>query len=216
MTVLGMEGNPLETSAEGLLERCKRGNVEAFEELIAPYLPKVYNLALRLSRNADDAGDLAQEALLRAFANLRDFRGECSFSTWLYRITFNVCRDEARRKRRHHSVSLDEPHLSEDGEAAPRQLVSPGVDPAEEVEMRELQEQVWEGIRSLHPDFRAVLVLRDIEGLAYEEVAQALDISLGTVKSRLNRARNALKARFSTAELFSHRNVETGRGRPGR
>lgn len=86
----------------------------------------------------------------------------------------------------------------------------------EETETRELRQAIWEGIRSLSPEFRAVLVLRDIEGLAYEEIAQVLDISLGTVKSRLNRARNALKARFAGQELFSGPNVRSDRGRPGR
>ncbi|MDI6895191.1 MAG: sigma-70 family RNA polymerase sigma factor [Bacillota bacterium] len=211
-----MEGVPLDSYAEGLLERCRRGNVEAFEELIAPYMQKVYNLALRLSRNPEDASDLAQEALLRAFVSLRDFRGECAFSTWLYRITFNVCRDEARRRRRHPAVSLDEPLASAEGEKTPRQLVSTAGDPVEEAEGREVREVIWEGIRSLSPEFRAVLVLRDIEGLAYEEIAEALDISLGTVKSRLNRARSALKARFASQELFSGPNVRSDRGRPGR
>ncbi|HHY94624.1 MAG TPA: sigma-70 family RNA polymerase sigma factor [Firmicutes bacterium] len=210
-----MEGNPLETSAEGLIERCKKGNVEAFEELITPYLQKVYNLALRLSRNREDASDLAQEALLRAFANLKDFRAECSFSTWLYRITFNVCRDEARRRRRHPTLSLDEPVMSQDGESSPRQLVSSEADPLEHAQAGELRDLVWEGIRSLSPEFRAVLVLRDVEGLAYEEIAETLEISLGTVKSRLNRARNALKARFATSELFPDHIVRRGRGRPG-
>jgi len=211
-----MEGVFLDSYAEGLIERCRRGNVEAFEELIAPYMQKVYNLALRLSRNPEDASDLAQEALLRAFVSLRDFRGECAFSTWLYRITFNVCRDEARRRRRHPSLSLDEPLASGEGEKSPRQLISPTGDPVEEVETREVRDAIWEGIRSLSPEFRAVLVLRDIEGLAYEEIAQVLDISLGTVKSRLNRARNALKARFASQELFSGQNVSRDRGRPSR
>lgn len=211
-----MEGVILGTYAEGLIERCRRGNVEAFEELIAPYMQKVYSLALRLSRNPEDASDLAQEALLRAFVSLREFRGECAFSTWLYRITFNVCRDEARRRRRHPAVSLDEPLALEDGPGTPRQFISPVGDPAEEVESREIRAAIWEGIRSLSPEFRAVLVLRDIEGLPYEEIAQVLDISLGTVKSRLNRARNALKARFAAQELFSRENVSRDRGRPGR
>ena len=211
-----MEGVSLDSYAEGLLERCRRGSVEAFEELVAPYLQKVYNLALRLSRNPEDASDLAQEALLRAFVSLRDFRGESSFSTWLYRITFNVCRDEARRRRRHAVVSLDEPLGTREGEKTTRELVSPVGDPVQETETRELREAIWEGIRSLSPEFRAVLVLRDIEGLPYEEIAQVLDISLGTVKSRLNRARNALRARFAAQELFSGQNVTSDRGRPGR
>lgn len=211
-----MEGVPLDSYAEGLIERCRRGNVEAFEELIAPYMQKVYNLALRLSRNPEDASDLAQEAFLRAFVSLRDFRGDCAFSTWLYRITFNVCRDEARRRRRHPAVSLDEPVTSVDGEVTPRQFVSSSGDPVEAVETREVRDAIWEGIRSLNPEFRAVLVLRDIEGMAYEEIARVLDISLGTVKSRLNRARNALKARFASQELFSGENVSRDRGRPGR
>lgn len=210
-----MEGVPLDSYAEGLLERCRRGNVEAFEELIAPYMQKVYNLALRLSRNPEDASDLAQEALLRAFVSLRDFRGDCAFSTWLYRITFNVCRDEARRRRRHPAVSLDEPVASAEGEHTPRQVVAGGADPAEEVETQEVRDAIWQGIRSLSPEFRAVLVLRDIEGLAYEEIARVLDISLGTVKSRLNRARNALRAKFTSQELFLGRYVSRGRGRPG-
>lgn len=198
-----------------LIERCRKGDLAAFDELVGMYEKKAYNLAYRMTGNHEDASDVAQEAFLRVFNSLGDFRGDASFSTWLYRIVSNVCWDELRRRRRHFAASLDEPVATEEGGYV-RQVMDHSPGPEESLERKELQAVVQEGINELSPDHRFAVILRDIKGLSYEEIADILDCSLGTVKSRLNRARNALKEKLLAKELFATRAVQTGERRDGR
>lgn len=181
-----------------LVARSRDGDIDAFEELVCCYERKIYTVTYRLMGNHDDASDLAQEAFLRAFTAIKNFRGEASFLTWMCRIATNVCRDELRKKRRVSTESLDARITLDDGEVS-KQFASPDPDPAEAYERKELQEKIQDLISSLSPEFRLALVLRDIQGFSYEEIAQELECSLGTVKSRINRARNYLKERL-TAE----------------
>lgn len=199
----------MEASDGALIERWRSGDERALDELVARYERRVYNLCYRMSGNADDASDLAQEAFVRAYAALPSFRGQSSFSTWLYRIATNVCLDELRRRGRAPVRSLDQPTPVEDGRLVP-QTADPAAGPSEEVERAELRAAVLSGIAALQPDHRAVLVLRDLQGLSYEEIAAALGCSLGTVKSRLNRARFALKERLAALELFREGAVYSG------
>jgi RNA polymerase sigma-70 factor (ECF subfamily) len=152
-------------------------------------------LAYRIIGNYEDANDLAQEAFLRAFQSIKTFRGEASFQTWLCRIVTNLCRDEMRKKYRFNSESLDENVVLEEGEVT-KQIASGDPGPAELYEAKEFQEMIQGFINSLSPEFRMALVLRDIQGYSYEEIAEQLECSLGTVKSRINRARNYLKKRL--------------------
>lgn len=206
----GSGGSVLEASESALIERWRGGEQRAFEELVARYEKRVYNLAYRMSGNADDASDLAQEAFVRVFTALPSFKGQSSFATWLYRIATNVCLDELRRRGRQPVLSLDQPVAMEEGPVA-RQTVDPAAGPLDELERTELRAAVQDGISALQPEHRAVIILRDLQGLPYEEIAGVLACSLGTVKSRLNRARLALRERLSAMELFRGDVVYTGK-----
>lgn len=175
-----------------LLRKAKAGDVEAFEQLVEAYGKKVYNLALRMTGNHDDAADLAQEAFIRVFKSISGFKEQSSFSTWIYRITTNVCLDEIRKRKNKKVISLDEDIRMDDGEMK-RQVVSEDPLPDELAEREELRSIVNAAINSLPEDQRIVITLRDLQGLTYEEIARILDCPGGTVKSRINRARQALR-----------------------
>lgn len=179
-----------------LLEKSRSGDVEAFEQLISKYEKKIYTIAYRFMGNHEDASDLAQEAMLKAYRSMAKFRGDASFKTWLYHITANVCRDELRKRSKRQEVSLDQPLVFEDGEA-PRQTADWSAVPEDLYESKEMQEYLGKLIRGLTDEYRMVIVMRELQGLSYEEIAMKLDCSLGTVKSRLSRARKALKDKIT-------------------
>jgi RNA polymerase sigma-70 factor (ECF subfamily) len=197
---------------ELLVERAKRGDVQAFEQLISQYEKKVYNLAYRLTGKHEDASDVAQEAFLRAYSSLPDFRGDSSFATWLFRIVNNACLDELRKRKRQRLTSLDEPVAVEDGEMDRQLAIADSADgPEQALERVEIQRAVHESISALDEEYRIVVVLRHIHGYSYNEIADSLGINLGTVKSRLNRAKHALKEMFGDRELLAPRVVYSGR-----
>ena len=170
-----------------LVRAAGRGDSAAFEQLVRLYENKVYHLALRMCASPEDANDVAQEAFLAAWKGLPSFRGESGFSTWLYRLTSNAAIDHLRRnKKQKGDLSLDDEELSLDA-------VDPGPRPQDAAEKSELKEAVAAGLRQLSDDHRQVLVLREIQELSYEEIAGMLGLDLGTVKSRISRARNALR-----------------------
>lgn len=175
-----------------LVRRSQEGDLDAFEELVSRHERKIYTTAYRLIGNHEDANDLAQEAFLRAFQAIKNFRGESSFLTWASRIVTNLCRDELRKRYRTPVESLDERITLDEGEVA-KQVPSTDLQPDQAYEIKELQEKLQNLINTLSPEFRLALVLRDLQGYSYEEIAGQLDCSLGTVKSRINRARNYLK-----------------------
>jgi RNA polymerase sigma-70 factor (ECF subfamily) len=186
---------------EVLVERARAGDVAAFETLISQYERKVYNLAYRLTGNHEDASDMAQEAFIRVFQKLPEFRGDSSFSTWLFRIASNACLDEIRKRKRHRTVSLDNPYETDEGEMS-RQYADAADGPEEIIDRQETQAMVQACINALDEEYRVVVVLRDIKGYAYNEIAEMLGLNLGTVKSRLNRARAAIKEKFTRLELL--------------
>lgn len=198
----------------GLVERARAGDMAAFESLVAHYERKVLNMAYRRIGSYEDACDIAQEAFVRAYTRLGEFRGDASFSTWLYRIVHNACMDEIRRRKRQTITSLDQPMEADDGEMFRQLKDEEGVGPEQALERRELQAEVQRAIARLEDHFRVVLVMRDIQGLSYNEIADVLGENLGTVKSRLNRARNALKEQLAV-ELFSPQFVYRPRRRQG-
>ena len=177
---------------EDLVTRSKNGELEAFEELVCRYERKVYSLAYRMMGNYDDANDLAQETFLRAFRAISGFRGDSSFSTWLSHIVTNLCRDELRKRYRISFESLDQEISLGDNEVK-KQIPSSDPGPDEIYERQELQQELQDLLTTLSPEFRLALVLRDIQGFSYQEIAEQMECSLGTVKSRINRARNFLK-----------------------
>lgn len=177
-----------------LVERSKKGDREAFEHLVRLYENKVYTIAYRLMGNHADASDLAQDAFIKIYQALPNFRGDSSFSTWIYHITVNVCRDELRKRQRRPTVSLDEPA----GENTPTyEIRSNAPGPEEMLDRSETQAMIQQCLNMLSDDYRTILVMREIQDLAYEEIAEHLGCSLGTVKSRLSRARQALKEKIS-------------------
>ncbi|HHV79329.1 MAG TPA: sigma-70 family RNA polymerase sigma factor [Firmicutes bacterium] len=185
-----------------LVELAKRGDADAFGLLVKDYERKVYAIAYRMLGDGEDAKDLAQEAFVRLYVSMKSFQGECSFSTWVYRIVSNLCIDRLRRKGKELArCSLDAPVQGDEDEFQ-RQVpdMSPG--PEEIAERVELQEAVREGILSLPPEYRAMIVLRDVNGLSYEEIGEILGLNVGTVKSRLWRARQELSRRLSSSELL--------------
>lgn len=178
------------TQEQRWVEAARRGDESAFESLVRLYEKRVFSLAVRMCGNAEDAAEAAQEAFLAAWQGLRFFRGDSSFSTWLYRLTANACVDLLRREGRHRSAagpSLDDEELNRD---VPDNTVP---SPQEEAERRELRAQIEEGLRALSPEHRQVLVLREMHQLSYDEIARVLDLDVGTVKSRISRGRKQLR-----------------------
>ena len=170
-----------------LLNRARDGDQAAFGELVRLYEKKVYALTLRMCKNPEDAAEAAQEAFLAAWQGLKFFRGESSFSTWLYRLASNASVDLLRREQRHKAAAG--PSLNDEDTFI--DIVDDAPSPQLSAERRELKEQVEAGLRELTPEHRAVLILREMHQLSYDEIAAALDLDTGTVKSRISRARNS-------------------------
>jgi RNA polymerase sigma-70 factor, ECF subfamily len=176
----------------GLIRRCTAGDEAACAELVAEHQRMVFTLSLHLLGDRDEALDLSQEVFLRVFRTLSSFRGQSALRTWIYRIVINQARNRQRWWRRRHrasQVSLDE-HLQQCGE-----LASPAtVLPDRALASKETAERIWRALEHLPFDQRTALILREIDGLRYEEIAFSLGVAVGTVKSRLTRARQALRA----------------------
>lgn len=183
--------NPLETAA--LVKQSQAGDLAAFEGLVTIYQHRVYSLACQLTKNSDDAQDLAQEAFIRAFRSMGSFRLESDFGTWLHRITVNIFLNSRKKKSNQESVSLDAPLQTGDGEVQ-REIAATTGDPLATVEQLEVRREIRDALSQLSEEHRAVLVLREIQEYSYEEIAQALGCTLGTVKSRLNRARKIMQS----------------------
>src|SRR5215813_904316 len=185
--------NPLDEAREGsLIRRVCDGEHDAFYELIRPYERRVYAAAFAITHNDADAEDVAQEAMLKAFKNLRQFRAESRFSTWLIQITVN----EARMRRRKEHAHLVEPMVEQqdsEGNYVPRDFADWREIPSETLERREIREKLAEALASLGEIYREVFVLRDMQHMSIEETAKALGISTASVKTRLLRARLMLR-----------------------
>lgn len=175
-----------------LVSLSKEGDQDAFAQLVRDNERRVYHLALRMLGNPEDAEEAAQEAFLSAWRGLPAFKAESAFSTWLYRLTANLCIDILRKeKRRREIVSIHSLDDDEDGD--PIQVADLRFDPESEAMRHELQEALARGLDALSPDHRQVLTLRELGGLSYGEIAQRLRLEEGTVKSRIARARLQLR-----------------------
>ncbi|MTI81287.1 MAG: sigma-70 family RNA polymerase sigma factor [Firmicutes bacterium] len=180
-----------------LIEKSISGDYIAFEELVRRYENKVYSVAYRFMGNHADASDLAQEAFIKIYQALSKFRGDSSFMTWIYHITSNVCRDELRKRQKKQTFSLDENFQDKDNLPPIMNLPSDKPGPEEEFERFELRKQVQHCLNLLSEEHRLILVMREMQELSYDEIAEVLDCSLGTVKSRLSRARMAFKEKMT-------------------
>lgn len=171
-----------------ILARAKRGELDAFEELVRRYEKRVYAVALRSSGSPEDAADIVQEVFLRAWRSIESFRGDSGFSTWLFRITMNMCVDFARHK---HTQPQTQSIVDE--EENERQVPDTAPTPEEHLENRELGRELAAALEEISEEHRRIVLLRDVSGMSYTEIADVLEISEGTVKSRLSRARIALR-----------------------
>jgi RNA polymerase sigma-70 factor (ECF subfamily) len=181
-----------------LIDQCRRGDSAAFGDLVRKYQDRVFNTCWRLCGNRTDAEDLTQEAFVRAFQSIDRFAGRSRFYTWVYRIAVNLTISARRKDRRARWPSLDAEQSGTDGEASRGdQLDSGEASPAEKACDREQEARVMAALSSLEDEPRAVVILRDLESLGYDEIAEILDIPAGTVKSRLHRARLALRAKLT-------------------
>ena len=174
-----------------IIEKVLAGDNNAFGELVEAYQDKVYNLALRMCGNADDAFDLAQDAFFRAWRGLSGFQFESAFSTWLFRLTSNVCLDWLRAKKRRPTVSLTT--VDDEGEEVQMEIRDPGKSPEELLLAAEDRSALAKAMNELPVEFREILTLRAIDDLSYTEISEILKLPEGTVKSRLSRARLALR-----------------------
>ncbi|MBA1335106.1 MAG: hypothetical protein HPY66_0728 [Firmicutes bacterium] len=174
-----------------LVERSKEGDLQAFEELVLMYQKQIYNLGYRMMGNEEDACDIAQEAFLRAYKSIGKFNLKSRFGTWIYRIAMNLCIDELRKRKKTKLYPIVHNDNPEDKQY---KLVSDAGDlPEELVEKKETRLKVQQAINRLPEDHRTMIVLRDIQGRSYQEIADIMGLNLGTVKSRISRARYNLK-----------------------
>ena len=171
-----------------ILAQARRGELDAFEELVRRYEKRVYAIALRSAGSPEDAADITQDVFLRAWRSIESFRGDSGFSTWLFRITMNICVDHARhRQTQPQTMAL----TNDEDEERPIHDTAPT--PEEQLDNSELGRELAAALDEVSEEHRRIVLLRDVSGMSYTEIAEILEISEGTVKSRLARARIALR-----------------------
>ncbi len=184
------------------IDRLRAGETTAFDRLVYERSGEVYALLYRLTEDPEEARDLTQETFLRVFQSIDRFRGDADLKTWIYRIAINQARNRWRwwrRRRRDATVSLDAPPAGSDAQPLDALLRDAGIGPEQETLRREREAVLRRALRSLGRTYREVVVLRDVEGLTYEEIAATLEISVGTVKSRLSRGRQELRRKLGSS-----------------
>lgn len=179
-----------------LVDRSKRGDMEAFRMLIKRHEKGTYNLAYRMLKNVEDAKDAAQEIFLKVFTSLNSFRGESSFATWLYRIATNECINRLKRPKFLSLEELRREYENEEKLIEPPQLIDTSPLPDELAERREIQQLAHKAMDELPDNYRLVITLRYLQGFSYNEMAKALDLPVGTIKTYLFRAKKILKAKL--------------------
>lgn len=184
------------TAEDQFLERLRRGETAAFEQFVAERTGEIYALLFRLTSDAEEARDLTQETFLRAFQGIQRFRGDADLKTWIYRIAINQARNRWRwwrRRRKDATVSLDAPIGDGDQTIGSTLKNVDAIDPEQVALAHEREDQLREALQNLRRSYREAVVLRDVEGFSYEEIAATLQINIGTVKSRLSRGRLELR-----------------------
>ena len=191
---------PIVDPDRDLVSRCQKKQPAAFEELVRRYQDRVFNLCFRFLREREVAEEIAQDVFVAVYKHIEGFKGDSKFSTWLFRVVANHCHNKSKylRRRKHKQQdSLDAPIEGEDGEMRRELPDDPDRSPEELATRLGLNERIQEAISELDEDHRVIVLLRDVEDMSYEEIAQVLGVAEGTVKSRLHRARNELRARLS-------------------
>lgn len=185
---------------EALIRRAQRQDADAFEQLLLAHQKSVYNLCFRMLGNEQDALDLSQETFLRVWKSIGQYQFDAAFSTWLYRITTNLCIDFLRRKKRRQ----EQPLVLTDDEGEQQELSVPDPQPLPEEQLlqKDRRQAVAQAMQTLPPDYRAILELRVVRQLSYEQIGDILSLPAGTVKSRLSRARMALKNLLKAGNFF--------------
>lgn len=201
---------PLQSEAEIDLDLLRSGDKAAFTQVVERYADPLYNLALKLLGNQQEAEDALQETFLNAYKAIDSFEGRSSLNTWLYRIAYNTSLMQ-RRKKRAATVSIDEPLTMDDGQVIPRQFFDWCCLPERDLLSEEALEMMDEAVQQLSESLRSVFVLRDVEGLSTSETGEVLDLSDSAVKSRLHRARLLLREQLST--YFAGRESANGEGK---
>ena len=184
------DARPVDTDEPALIDRCRRGDVSAFEPLVEKYRERVWRLAFNVLRDREDARDVAQEAFVRAWQALPSFRGQSAFYTWLFRITLNAAADRARQRAARGRALGTERVPEADWE---RTMVDPTTAPDEQARRAEERHRILRALDALPAHHRAIIMMSDLEGLSYREIAEVLDIPMGTVMSRLHNARKRLR-----------------------
>src|ERR1043166_5628269 len=179
-----------EVSDEKLVRRAQRGDMVAFEELVARHRDKIYARAFSMMRNEDEAVDLSQEAWVKGWQRLKQFQGESSFVTWMTRIVINLCLDQLRKQKRHRTESIE--LMEEESGGVERQMPVVQVNPTEGLERRELRARIDKALSQISAEHRTVLILHEFEELEYKEIAKRMQCSIGTVMSRLFYARRKM------------------------
>lgn len=182
----------MESYEWALIKKCREGDMSSFDQLFALYGDRIYQLAFRYFNNREDANDLTQETFIRIYRGISQYRGEAQFSTWVFRIATNLCYDELRRRKKRMEESLDATLECENGYVT-RQIADEVLNPEEEAERKEKMALLQEKITILPQEQKVALILRDIQGFSYQEIADIQGCSIGTVKSRISRARLGLK-----------------------
>jgi RNA polymerase sigma-70 factor, ECF subfamily len=194
---MSMVNSALKEQQEQLIRQCQEGNRQAFMDLVKAYQNMVFAVLYRLLQDKDEIEDVAQEVWVKVYQSIRKLKSPAAFRSWLHRIVVNAFRDRMRQKGNHIAFSLDDDLRLADGDSIQMEMEAPGLLPEEELLRVEWQDHLEEAIRELPPSHRAVIVMREIQGMSYEEIAYAMDISLGTVKSRIARAREKLIVKLS-------------------
>jgi RNA polymerase sigma-70 factor (ECF subfamily) len=187
------------TAEDQFLERLKRGETAAFEQLVAERTSDIYGLLVRLTSDAEESRDLTQETFLRAYQAIGKFRGDADLKTWLYRIAINQARNRWRwwrRRRRDATVSLDATVGGSERTIAAQLEDRAAADPEQETLAHERERQLRTALQNLRSAYREAVILRDVEGFTYEEIAETLQLNIGTVKSRLARGRLELRKKL--------------------
>lgn len=198
-----------------LVKQAQKGDMVSFEALILQHEKMVYNIALRMLNHSEDVKDISQEVFLKVYRNLEQFDGKSAFSTWIYRIAVNTCIDEIRKRKGKQTYSLEAELESTEG-SYQKQFADSGDTPEESLLHQEAQKEVIAALETLSEDHKTVVILRDIQGFSYEEIAEMTDTTLGTVKSRIARARNQLKNVILKSREQKGKSPRQRRGKEGR